>query len=179
MRARQILFIHGAGDETFILDQKQVDSLNSGLNGEYEIIYPHMPNADDPKYAEWKERVISELNSMDDNVILVGHSLGGSVLMKVLAEEKVEKSISGLFLIATPYWGANMQQFALYDNFADHLPKGLLIYLYHSQDDNFVPVSHMTKYSEKLPNAITRALDGRGHQLGNDLTEVAADISKL
>lgn len=37
--------------------------------------------------------------------MVIGHSLGASVLVKYLAEEKSNVVVAGLFLIAAPFWG--------------------------------------------------------------------------
>jgi hypothetical protein len=50
------------------------------------------------------------------------------------------------------------------------------IFLYHSRDDAIVPFAHLALYAAQLPHATIRAFDGRGHQFGNDLAEVAEDI---
>jgi hypothetical protein len=34
-------------------------------------------------------------------------------------------------------------------------------------------------YAERIPQAIVREFDARGHQFHNDLSEVAADIKSL
>jgi hypothetical protein len=34
-------------------------------------------------------------------------------------------------------------------------------------------------YAEKLPKAVIREFDGRGHQFNNDMSEVAQDIKSL
>jgi hypothetical protein len=39
-------------------------------------------------------------------------------------------------------------------------------------------IFHLSLYARKLPQAANPALDGRGHQLNNDLSEVAADIER-
>ena len=36
--------------------------------------------------------------------------------------------------------------------------------LYHSRDDSEDPFEHLERYSAALPQAIVRALDGRGHE---------------
>ncbi|PYJ67582.1 MAG: hypothetical protein DME76_14855 [Verrucomicrobia bacterium] len=59
------------------------------------------------------------------------------------------------------------------------LPSETPIFLYHSRDDEIVPFAHLALYAKKLPQAIIHALDGRGHQLSNDLAEVGADIKSL
>jgi predicted alpha/beta hydrolase family esterase len=38
--------------------------------------------------------------------IVVGHSLGGSFMLKFLVEEEPRNRIAGIFLIAAPYWVA-------------------------------------------------------------------------
>ncbi len=64
------------------------------------------------------------------------------------------------------------------------LPRGIVaklskiprIFFYHSRDDKIVPFAHLALHAARLPRATIRELDGRGHQLGNDLSDVAADI---
>jgi hypothetical protein len=45
--------------------------------------------------------------------------------------------------------------------------------------DKIVPFSHLDLYATALPQAFTRRLAGRDHQLNNDLSEVARDIRGL
>jgi predicted alpha/beta hydrolase family esterase len=52
----------------------------------------------------WIVQLEKELSTLDGELILIGHSLGGSVLLKYLSEEDCHQSISGLYMIATPYW---------------------------------------------------------------------------
>jgi hypothetical protein len=63
-------------------------------------------------------------------------------------------------------------------DFAAMLPAIPRIFLYHSRDDEVVPFAHRMLYAAKLPQATIRELDGRGHQFGNDLAEVAEDIKR-
>jgi predicted alpha/beta hydrolase family esterase len=115
-------------------------------------------------------------------VSLVGHSLGGSILLKYLSEENVKEPIAGIFLIATPYWGAEewqVDEYTLHEGFALRLPKEPRIFLYHSRDDEVVPFAHLAMYAEKLPHATIREFDGRGHRFNDDLSEIAADITSL
>lgn len=177
---KEVLFIHGAGRGAHDEDGKLVASLKNVLGSEYQIRYPQMPNEGVPQYAPWKAQILVELAAIEGKPFLVGHSLGGSVLVKALAEEKVDAA--GLFVIASPYWGAEdweVEEYQLPENFAARLPKGLPIFLYHSRDDEIVPFEHQAIYAEKLPQATVRQFDGRGHQFNDDLSEVAADIASL
>jgi hypothetical protein len=47
---------------------------------------------------------------------------------------------------------------------------------YHGRQDETVPFAHVALYAKALPQAVVRHLDGRNHQLNDDLSEVAADI---
>ena len=178
----QILFIHGAGEGAHALDSQLAASLQDALESDYLVKNPKMPKEGAPEYKLWKEEIARQLAAIDGNLILVGHSLGASVLLKYLAEEPIKIPIVGLFLIATPYWGAegwDYDEYKLRANFAAHLPRNLPIFLYHSRDDEIVEFTHQALYADKLPQATVRQLATGGHQLNNDLSEVAADILAL
>jgi predicted alpha/beta hydrolase family esterase len=140
-----------------------------------------MPNEADPEYETYKAQIAKELASIDGKLILVGHSLGGTVLLRYLTEEPVEKPIDGIFLIATPYWSAEdwLDAHRLRKNLGSQFPSRPPIFFYHSRDDEVVPFAHLAMYAEKLLQANVREFDGRGHQFHNDLSEVAADIVSL
>ena len=179
---QQILFIHGAGKGAYEMDSQLAASLQNVLGTEYDVINPPMPSEGAPQYKLWKDEITRQLSALDGKLILVGHSLGASVLLKYLSEEKVDNLILGLFLMAAPYWGAkdwDVAEYKLQADFAAHLPADLPIFLYQSRDDEIVSFSHLAMYAQKLPQATVREFDGRGHQFNNDLSEVASDITRL
>ena len=177
---QHVLFIHGAGVGAFDEDGLLVASLHNALGPAYAVRYPKMPEEDSATYADWKALIERALAPLDDQVILVGHSVGASVLVKYLAEEQLHKPIIALFLLATPYWGADefwtWDEARLAEDVAAKLASIPRISLYHSRDDEVVPFEHLVLYTAKLPQATVRELDGRGHQFGNDLTDVAEAI---
>jgi len=181
---KQLLFIQGGGQGAYEEDKKLAAYLQDILGPVYEVYYPQMPNESDPDYEPWKEQIKKELAALEGQVILIGHSLGGSILLKYLSEEKIENPIAGIFLIATPYWGGDGWQYegyesiALPENFASKLPSGAPIFLYHSRDDEIVPFAHLALYAEKIPQATIREIDDRGHQFKNNLYEVVEDIKR-
>jgi predicted alpha/beta hydrolase family esterase len=179
---KQMLFVHGGGEGAHEEDEKMATSLRDELGSSYDVHSPKMPNEDSPEYEVWKDRIKKDLAAMDGEVILVGHSLGASVLLKFLSEEEVERPIAGMFLIAPPYWGAEdweVEEYALQKDFASKLPEGLPVFFYHSRDDEVVPFAHFAMYAEKLPRATAREFGDRGHQFDDDLSEVARDIQRL
>jgi uncharacterized protein len=179
---KQVLFIQGGGKGAYEEDKKLANSLQNELGGEYQVSYPQMPNEENPEDQPWMTQIAKELDSLDDNVTLVGHSAGGAVLLKYLLKKNVAKSVTGIFLISIPYWEPQDEQgeaYTLHEGFASKLPKGVPVFLYHSRDDEWVPFAHLARYAEKIPQAIIREFDGQGHQFNNDLSEVAADIKSL
>ena len=179
---KPVLFIQGGGEGAHEEDGELVKSLRDVLGTEYNVRYPKMPEEENSGYEVWKAQISKELTALDDAVILVGHSIGSSMLLKYLAEENVENSIAGIFLIAAPYWGTGgwqADEFKLDEDRASKFLKALPVFFYHSRDDDIVPITHLALHAEKFPQAMVREFDGRGHQFNNDLSEVAADIKSL
>jgi serine hydrolase len=179
---KRVLFIHGGGDGAYEEDRKLAASLQDALGAAYDVRCPKMPDEDSPVYEAWKERIAKELDALKGEVILVGHSLGGSILLKYLSEEELERPVAGLFLVATPYWGVEdweVSEYALREDFASKIPAEITVFLYHSRDDEVVPFEHAALYAEEFSRVSVREFDGRGHQFGDDLSEVAWDIGRL
>ena len=84
-------------------------------------------------------------------------------------------------MIAAPFWGADdfwdWDEVRLPEDAAEKLATVPRIFLYHSRDDEVVPFSHLALYSARLPRATIRPVDAGGHQLENDLADVAHDIA--
>jgi hypothetical protein len=59
------------------------------------------------------------------------------------------------------------------------LPQATPIYLYHGSEDDTAPYAHVDLYKQAIPDAHVRKLEGRDHQLNDDLSEVAADIRRI
>jgi len=154
--------------------------LRTELGEEYEVIIPSMPNSANAQYAEWKivfEKMIPFLN---DGVMLVGHSLGGSFLAKYLSERVFPKKISGVFLVAGAFdfdtFGFSLASFSL--------PKQLElqtknIFLYQSKDDPVVPFTAMENFVKAFPKAKIRIFEDRKHINTEDFPELFEDIKSL
>jgi predicted alpha/beta hydrolase family esterase len=177
--ATSVLFIQGGGKGAHAEDAPLADSLKRALGREYAVRFPRMPGEADPSLASWKEKISSELSRLAGEGVLVAHSVGGSILLRYLSEEKVEKPIAGLFLLAAPSWDEdrwNFDDLKLRQDVAEKLAPIPRLFFYHCRDDEVVPFAHLALHGARIPQAVTRALDRGGHQFGNDLTGVAADI---
>jgi uncharacterized protein len=108
MRKELIFFLHSGGPQGPHEGSGDfVSWLRDTLGSEYNVIHPGMPNPEAPEYAPWKAKLGKELGQLKDGVIFVGHSLGGAVLLKYLAEEPFENPIAGMFLVSAPFWGGD------------------------------------------------------------------------
>jgi predicted alpha/beta hydrolase family esterase len=176
----QLLFIQGGGagvhDEW---DDKLVESLRRELGPTFEIRYPRMPNEDDPIYAVWKSAIERELAALNDGAILVGHSVGGTILINALSELPLVRELSAIFLLATPFVGEggwSSDDLKSPRDLGARLPGGVPIFIYHGLADDTAPPSHAELYARAIPQARVHRLQGRDHQLDNDMSEVAAAI---
>ena len=177
-----VIFIQGGGEDGYEADAKLVASLRIALGETYKIHYPQMPSEDTLPDFGWIEKIGREISLAKDKIILVGHSLGASMLLKYLSESRIQKIISGIFLIATPFWSGDedwKQGLKLHKEFAVKIPKSIPIFLYQCKDDEVVPADHLAFYTQNLPQATVRIIKSGGHQLNNDLSLIAADIKSL
>lgn len=181
--ARQLLFVQGGGEGTHDeWDDKLVESLRGELAATYEILYPRMPREAEPSYAAWKTKLESVFEKLRSGAVLVGHSIGGTILLKALSERTYGGKFAGVFLIAAPFvgdggWPATELQ--LPSDLGRQLPHAVPIHFFHGLADETAPPSHLDLYRRAVPQAVLHRLPGRDHQLDNDLREVAAAISTL
>ena len=180
---KQVLFIQGGGEGTHAeWDNKLVDSLRRELGPGYDVRYPRMPNEADPTYAVWKAALAEEMAGLADGAIVVGHSIGGTILINALAEAPPKRTLAGIFLIAAPFVGPGGWPSDDIRPMADlgaRLPPGTPVHLYHGSEDDTAPLAHVDLYEAAIPGVIVHKLPGRDHQLNDDLAEVAADIRAL
>jgi serine hydrolase len=182
---QHVLFLQGAGTGAYDEDKALADSLRTHLGQHYEVHYPRMPHEDDAPYAQWRQLIEDELASMPGSVVVVGHSVGASALIKWLSERQDARPIAGAFLTACPYWGGDGWRYDGYEELelksgaAANLRANMPIFLYHCRDDEVVPLDHLELWTRELPQAVARVLATGGHQLDNDLSVVAQDIAAL
>jgi len=178
-----VLFVQGAGPEVHDeWDSKLVESLRRGLGQSYQVRYPRMPDEGDPHMATWRPVLQQELASLRPGAVVVGHSVGGTMLIHVLADAAPAITLAAIVLIAAPFIGDGgwpSDEIAPRTDFGEQLPATVPVLLYHGEEDAEVPVTHVDLYAAAIPRARVRRLAGRDHQLNNDLSEVARDILEL
>lgn len=137
------------------------------LGEDFEVFLPEMPNRNNARYSEWKiwfERIIQLL---DDDLIFIGHSLGGIFLAKYFSENNISKRIKAIILISAPYDNANSEEslldFKLPNSLENFLAQSENIFLIQSKDDIVVPFVQVEKYKKELPNAKLIVFEDRQH----------------
>jgi predicted alpha/beta hydrolase family esterase len=178
----RVLFIQGGGEGAHAVDAPLAASLQRALGADYEVRFPEMPDEADPDVATWTPAIAAELAKASGRVILVGHSIGGSLLLRTLADRPIARPIAGLFVLAAPTWDGDRWAF---DDL--RLPRDLharvaaipTIAFYHCRDDDIVPFGHLALHGARIPRAHMRAINRGGHQFDDDLAFVAADIRAL
>ena len=179
----QVLFIQGGGAGTHDeWDDKLVDSLRRELGDGYEIRYPRMPAEDDPSDAAWGPAIAEATAALEDGAVVVGHSVGGTLLIHALAERPPDVRLAAIVLLAAPFVGDGGwpgEEFELPGDLGALLPAGVPVHVFHGLEDDEVPPAHADLYARAIPQAQVHRLPGRDHQLGNDLGEVATLIRTL
>ncbi|MGW4679410.1 alpha/beta fold hydrolase [Micromonospora taraxaci] len=178
----QVLLIQGGGAGVHDdWDDKLFESLSRELGDAYEVRYPRMPDEDDPGYASWSVVIRREIAALDDGAVVVGHSVGGTILVNMLAERPPERRLGAIVLVAAPFVGAGGWpggEFEAPYDLGARLPRDVPVHVFHGLRDETAPPSHADLYAGVIPQARLHRLPGRDHQLNNDLSEVATVIGR-
>ena len=148
-----------------------------------QVFAPDMPSKYNAHYAEWSlwfEKVIPFLR---DDVVLIGHSLGGTFVAKYLSENTLPVSIKATFLVAAPSADNlpdyTLASFSLPPSLEGLKQQGGTIHLYQSADDPVVPYTDVEHFRTQLPEALFHSFQDRGHFLQEEFPELIEEITKL
>lgn len=195
---KQVIVIHGGDSyntyKEYLSELKKInlnfekmfrkgwkDNLGKSLGKNYQVILPTMPNKSNARFEEWKiwfEKLIPFLNK---EVILIGHSLGASFLLRYLSENKFPKKIKATFLVSAPYQQKGMKT-KLGDDFRFGKDMSLLIkqsprlVFYQSKDDKVVPYADFKKFQDLFPGACFVEFQDRGHFNQENFPEIVRDL---
>lgn len=67
-----------------------------------EVVVPHMPDPAWPTMETWVQTVQNIVGTLDNQTILVGHSLGGTTLLRYLEIIEKPQRAAGTVLVASP-----------------------------------------------------------------------------
>ena len=138
-----------------------------------------MPDEADPSYARWSAAIRRELSQLDDGARVLGHSIGGAIMIHTIAVQPPTQHLAAIALIAAPFVGEggwSTDEYQLPSDLGAKLPDGVPVHVFHGLEDETVPPSHVHLYRRAIPQAKVHLLTGRDHQLNDDLSEVAHAI---
>lgn len=113
-----------------------------------------MPNPDDPKLAEWLEEIRRHVDrNLTDNIYLVGHSLGGTAIIRYL-EQYESPNLKGVVIVSAPCHrnsNGKVDDF-LKDEFNWQIIKNKVqkVTVIHGDDDPLVPLSDAQETTREL-----------------------------
>jgi len=148
----------------------------------YEVSNPAMPNAKKPSITEWVETVRQTVGTLDENTILVGHSLGTYVLLRYLSEYSQSDKAKALILVSgflsvKPHNDTSNTEKIDHKKYFSPAPdlklvqdKATEIYHIYSDDDTMVEPAR-SKELVYLLGGYPLELHSMGHFLSRDLTE--------
>jgi len=204
---KQVIFINWAvPKENFESFQKYLESreynpfeekflnwnktLGDKLGDEYEYLRAPLEEVHFADYESWKMMFEKMFPYLNDEIILATTSLGSTFIMKYLWENdgilipKTQKKarIKKLFFIAPAIEDTPNEKLGTFSFDLDLCYNKIQrwseqIYIYHSSDDDLVPIEQSLKLKTYFPDAIFREFEHRGHFYKEaELPEIVEDI---
>ena len=134
----------------------------------HEIVCPDLPNPESPDPEEWTKFLVEAVGPIDDETIIVGHSIGGASALRFLEAAEVYSTPKACILVSTP-WMIKSDQFRGF--FLSELDFDVLMWkasrfaIVHSKEDEVIPFDHAEKYAQVL-HAKLIPTDSCGHFQG-------------
>ena len=66
----------------------------------YKVEIPQMPDTKNPKFKEWLTKLKEIIQKPDDELYLIGHSLGSITILRYLESLKEKEKIAGVIMVA-------------------------------------------------------------------------------
>ena len=135
-----------------------------------QVTIPHFPNTENPKLEQWLQTFENYLKEINDETILIGHSLGGPFILSLL--ERINKRVKTTILVSPfcrtlkdPYANMLVGTFINKDFNWDKIKEnGHEFHVLYSDNDTYVPINESIFVAEKT-NATLHLFKGMDHFL--------------
>jgi len=156
----------------------------------FTVSVPEMPRTDLPKFSAWLQKLKETIGNPDEDLFLVGHSLGCITILKYLESLENDKKIGGAVLVAGFTDNLGFKEIANFfeepvnlEKIKNRCKKFVAI---HSDNDPYVSLKYGDEFKNKL-NAELIIKHNMGHFSGEieneesctDLPDVVSSISAI
>ncbi len=122
----------------------------------HKVYIPQFPNADKPMLEPWLKELENYKDKIDEDTILIGHSLGGLFLLRVL--ESLDKPVNAAIFIAASVGVKPIKFYDGDDNFSDGFTfdwekitsNAKQFSVFHSDTDPYVSLGNGEALAEQL-----------------------------
>ena len=148
-----------------------------------------MPNPDKPEKGEWIKTIKEAIGVPNEEIFLVGHSLGVPAILRYLETLEKGQKIGGVVLVSGPVHLLSQGKYREIDNFIDkpfnfeHIKEICKKFcVIHGDNDNKVPFEHAIELSKNLDCNLISIPNG-GHLNGSSgwykLPELLESLEKM
>ena len=147
----------------------------------HDVVVPDLPNPEAPDPDEWIKTLIDTVGPVDDETIIVGHSLGSPMALRFLEAAEAYTTPRGCLLISPPWMirSEDLRGFFLSELDFDVLMwKASQFVVVHDKADTVIPFDHAQKYADVL-HAKLVATEGNGHFQGEQYPILLETIKQM
>lgn len=169
---KRVIIVHGWGGYP---DEAWMPWLKRELEARgFDVIAPEMPDTDHPRIDAWVAKLAETVGTPDEEMHLVGHSIGCQTILRYLAERSESEKVGNVVLVAG--W---LERGGLQDLEPEEVPiarpwletpfdydrareAAMSITAIFSDDDPVVPLENKHLFADKL-GARVIVQHGKGH----------------
>lgn len=199
---QQIVFIHGG--TTFDSYERYIDNLKTKtvykdrlayqpmwfhlldktLTSPVEVLLPSMPNKQNASFEEWGIWFDRLQEVIEDDAILIGHSLGAIFLAKYLASNILKSPAKAVMMLAGPYSNDEPEDLGGFsieprDDLENIYKSTKDVIMVHAPNDPVVNINEQHRYKKALPMAEYLQLDGPDHFMRPEFPEMVEMIQSV
>lgn len=147
----------------------------------HDVDVPALPHPETPDAEEWTKYLVDNIGPIEDQTIILGHSLGGCLALRFLEAAEIYSTPRACILVSTP-WMIKNEQFQGF--FLSELDFDVLMWkasrfaVVHAKDDSVVPVDHAHQYADVLHGKLIET-ENSGHYQGEKYPLLLEIIKKL
>ncbi|WP_414055874.1 serine aminopeptidase domain-containing protein [Macrococcus equi] len=173
---KHIVFVHSAGVQSVSTGSNPLIRETKARTGEFAWHMSEYPRDVGQIYDNWVKVFIKSLEEVpvDEPVILIGHSFGGTVITKYLTENEVNHQIEKIIMIGSPFFGCDERFNDPQNIITGELKVAAPIYHIQSIDDDRVDISHQQCFKDAFPELQTITETSGKHEFHDGIQSLNA-----